>query len=297
MRLTRRDFGIGAATTLVGTRLVAQTSVGAGTLITVSDGHLVLPISFALGALPEDKHDEATRIAGLDGDTYSPPCNLALYLDDTRTVLFDAGSGPSFMPSAGALIESLDAAGVAPCDVTDVVFTHAHPDHIWGVLDDFDEKLFPDAAHHIGQSEADYWMDPNTVETIGEARAAFAVGAKSRLEAIADGLSTFSDGDTVVPGITARASFGHTPGHMSFVINDAALVVGDAIGNGHLALARPEWPSGADQDTEQGIATRTALLADLADSGMTMVGFHLPSGGMGRIEPDGDAYRFVPEGE
>ena len=67
------------------------------------------------------------------------------------------------------------------------------------------------------QDEADYWLDPATVETIGEARAAFAVGAKNRLEAIADGLNTFADGDTVIPGIVARATLGHTPGHMSFM--------------------------------------------------------------------------------
>ena len=61
------------------------------------------------------------------------------------------------------------------------------------------------------------------------------------------------------------------------------MIVGDAIGNGHLALERPDWPSGADQEPEKGIATRTELLAELAETGLLMVGFHLPSGGMGRI--------------
>ena len=160
-----------------------------------------------------------------------------------------------------------------------------------------DEPVFVNAAHHIGQAEADYWLDPATVETIGEARAVFAVGAKSRLEAILDGLNTFGDGDTVVPGIVARATPGHTPGHMSFMVNDAALVVGDAIGNGHLALKKPAWPSGADHDTEQGAATRLALLAELADAGLPMVGFHLPAGGIGRIEKDGDAYLFAEDAQ
>lgn len=295
MRITRRAFGFGTVASLVAGRSIAQMSIGGGTLTTVSDGHLVLPADFILGALPEADRAMASEIAGITGDTVQTPCNLTLYQDGERTILFDAGSGANFMPSAGQILGNLDAIGVAPEDVTDVIFTHAHPDHIWGVLDDFDEPLFTEAAHHIGKDEADYWMDPATVDSIGEARAVFAVGAKSRLDAIADGLNTFGDGDTVVPGIVARASYGHTPGHMAFRVNDAALIVGDAIGNGHLALRKPGWASGADQDVEMGIATRTALLAELANAVMPMVGFHLPSGGMGRIEKDGDVYRFVED--
>lgn len=295
MELSRRAFGLSVVASLVAGKTVAQTPVGTGTLITVSDGKLVLPVSFALGALAEDRRSEAAEIAGITGDTIETPCNLTLFRDGDRTILFDAGSGPNFMPTAGEIIENLDAAGVSAQDVTDVIFTHGHPDHIWGVLDDFDEPLFANATHHIGQDEADYWLNPATVETIGEARASFAVGAKSRLEAIADGLNTFGDGDTVAPGVVARATYGHTPGHMSFLVNDAALVVGDAIGNGHLALRKPEWPSGADQDTDMGIVTRTTLLAELADTGLLMVGFHLPKGGMGRIEAVDGAYRFVED--
>ena len=295
MRITRRAFGVGAAVSLVAGKSVARATVGSGTLITVSDGHLVLPVDFAQGALSEADRPAAREIAGITGETIETPCNLTLFQNGDRTILFDAGSGANFMPSAGQILDSLEAAGVAPEDVTDVVFTHAHPDHIWGVLDDFDEPVFYEAVHHIGKDEADYWLNPATVDEIGEARASFAVGAKNRLEAIADGLNTFSDGDTVIPGIVARATYGHTPGHMSFLIDEAALVVGDAIGNGHLALQRPGWASGADQDVEAGIATRAALLAELAETGMLMVGFHLPSGGMGRIEAAGERYRFVED--
>lgn len=295
MRITRRAFGLGTLASIVGSRTIAQMSVGSGTLTTVSDGYLVLPADFLLGFLPEADHAIAAEIAGITGETIETPCNLTLYQDADRMILFDAGSGVNFMPSAGRILDSLDAIGIAADDVTDVIFTHAHPDHIWGVLDDFDDPLFAAATHHIGRDEADYWMNPATVETIGEARAVFAVGAKIRLEAIADNLRTFGDGDTIVQGIVARASYGHTPGHMSFRVNDAAMIVGDAIGNGHLALRKPTWVSGADQDVAMGVATRTALLAELADTSMPMVGFHLPAGGMGRIEKDGDAYRFMED--
>lgn len=295
MRLTRREFGVGAAVTLVAGKSIAQITVGSGSLTTVSDGHLILPADFILGPLPDEDKAAAADIAGLSGESYETPCNVTVFRDGERTVLFDAGSGPNFMPSAGKILENLEAIGVSSEDVTDVIFTHAHPDHIWGVLDDFDDPLFAEATHHIGQDEADYWLDPDTVENIGEARASFAAGAKNRLDAIAETLSTFKSGDTVVPGVVARATYGHTPGHMAFFVNEAALIVGDAIGNGHLALAKPDWPSGADQDTESGAATRIALLAELSDTGLPMVGFHLPNGGIGRVEKDGDGYRFLED--
>ena len=209
------------------------------------------------------------------------------------------GSGADFMPSAGKLVSSLDAIGLTPEDITHVLFTHAHPDHIWGVLDDFDDPLFAEATYMMGRAEWDYWWNPETVDTIGAARAPFAVGAKRRMEAIEDAVELFDDGDEVLPDIAAIASYGHTPGHMAFEVragDDAALIVGDAIGNHHAAFARPDWPSGSDQDQDTAISTRTQLLDRLAGEQMRLVGFHLPDGGMGRVERTGGAYRFVPEG-
>ena len=92
------------------------------------------------------------------------------------------------------------------------------------------------------------------------------------------------------------ATYGHTPGHMSFELkngSDTAMVVGDAIGNHHVAFARPDWNSGADQDMSQGAATRQRLLDRLANEQLLMVGFHLPDGGMGRVEKTGDGFRFI----
>jgi len=217
--------------------------------------------------------------------------------DADRTVLFDAGSGSGFMESAGQLPDSLDALGVAPEDITHVVFTHAHPDHIWGVLDDFDDPVFPDAEYIIGQTEWDYWRDPDTVNTIDQARTSFAVGAARRLEAIEDNIRLIRDGEEVLPGIMAHASFGHTPGHMSFEIrsgSDAVLVGGDAIGNHHIGFAHPDWESGSDQDAQAGAVTRARLLDQLATDKMALLGFHLPDGGLGRVERKGGAYRFAP---
>ncbi|SEL24421.1 MBL fold metallo-hydrolase [Roseovarius nanhaiticus] len=280
---------------------LARTAVqmGSGEVVALSDGNLVLPFDFAFGDLPEDELDLILARYGVSGDQLEPPCNLTLLRQEDRIVLFDAGSGPAFMPSAGKLMSSLEAEGLTPDDITHVVFTHAHPDHLWGILDDFDEPIFANAEMMIGQDEWDYWTDPATVDTIGEARASFAVGAARRLAAIEGRVGFFKGGDEILPGIMAHATPGHTPGHMSFEIRnggDAVMVGGDAISNGHVALARPDWPSGADQDPDLGAETRMRLLDQLVADDIALLGFHLPDGGLGRVERAGDYYQFTAEG-
>lgn len=136
------------------------------------------------------------------------------------------------------------------------------------------------------------------MDTIQTERTSMAVGAKRRLDMLEDRMEFFGDGDGILPGIAARASYGHTPGHMSFELRsggDAVLVVGDAIGNHHVAFEQPGWPSGSDQDPETGAATRKALLDRIVADDMALIGFHFPEGGLGRVERQGDAYRFVPD--
>lgn len=296
MLLTGAAFGAGL---LAPKQSFAQQTLALGgvELTTVSDGNLTLPGAFIFGPMDKSALPAVLEPYGLTPDSpLTPPCNLTVLRDGERTVLFDAGSGSTFQSTAGKLLPALEAIGLAPEDITHVVFTHGHPDHLWGVLDDFDDPLFADAEHMMGRAEFDYWMAPDTIDTIGEARAVFAVGAKNRLEALEDAITLFDDGEEVLPGVAARLTPGHTPGHMSFEVRNgsqSAMIIGDAIGNEHVAFARPDWPSGSDQDPDLAATTRAALLDSLAHPDMQMIGFHLPHGGLGRVERKDGAYRFV----
>lgn len=301
--MTRRRVlgGLGTAAIAAGLTGTATRVIAAGDgreVLSASDGHLVLPGDFLFDGMPEAELAEILERHGIPRDEVKQPCNVTVVRDGERLILFDAGAGPTFMPTAGDLADTLYDMDIAPEDVTDVVFTHGHPDHLWGVLDDFDELLFANATHHFGQAEWDYWSDPDTVNTIGEARAAFAVGAQRRLEAIEDIVQFFNAGDEVLPGIMAHATPGHTPGHTSFEIatgGDPVLVVGDAFTNAHVNFERPDWPSGSDQNRELGAETRARLMDQAATDKMRIIGFHLPEGGMGRVERKDGAYRFVEE--
>ncbi|MCV3272788.1 MBL fold metallo-hydrolase [Roseobacter sinensis] len=302
MSLTRRAFlarcaSLPLATTLPH-RSVAELPLGPATLTTVSDGHLVLPRSFLFSHMPDEELTSILQDFDVPDGHLTPDCNLALYRDGTNTVLFDVGAGPDFMPSAGAVQDSLAAVELTPDDITHVLFTHAHPDHIWGLLDEFDDPVFASAHMMMGRAEWDYWWDPRTVDTIAEDRMSFAVGARRRMQTIEAGVTLFEDGEEILPGIAAVATPGHTPGHMSFELRngpDAAMVVGDAIGNHHVAFRRPDWRSGSDQDMDQAAETRRMLLDRLSREKMQLVGFHLPGGGIGRAEATEDGYHFLQD--
>lgn len=304
MRITRRLLLTGAALALGTTALplrrawaVTTAEFGGMRIDSLSDGWLELPADMTLAVLPEAERAALGAQFGLTpGSVVQSPLNVTLLRHDGRVVLFDVGSGPDFMPTAGKLAEALSALDLTPDDVTDVVFTHAHPDHLWGVLDDFDEPLFPAARMQMGAAEHRFWTDPATPAALPEAQQSFAAGAARRLEVLGDAVTTFEAGAEVLPGVVAVATPGHTPGHTSFAVGTPAegvFVTGDFI-TMPLSFARPDIGAATDHDPAQAAETRKATLARLADEGWRILGYHLPDGGLGRVERDGGAYRFVP---
>lgn len=276
---------------------VGRFTLGEVELTTVSDGTLVLPMAFALPGLPEDERDALLAASGQATDALRPDCNVTFLKTGERLVAFDAGSGPNFMPTAGDLPGNLADAGIDPAAVTDVVFTHAHPDHIWGITDDFDDLVFPNAAYHIGRVEWDFWSSPEAFAALPAERQSFVAGAQNRFAVLEDRIAFIEPGDEVVPGVEAFDTSGHTPGHLSYIVHggkEQMVVGGDALTNVALSFARPDWPSGTDQDKDRAVATRLKFLDRLATDRARLIGYHLPHPGAGIVERDGDAYRFVP---
>ena len=266
-------------------------------ILTISDGNLRLPLSFIYPDVSPNELQKLLQDSVIDGNFVEPGLNLTLMRNEKRTVLFDVGSGANFMPTAGKLFENLEAAGVEPSDVTDVVFTHGHPDHLWGILDDFDEVAFPEAKLHFPRKEYEFWMNDDTVNLMSDARKPFAVGAKNRLEIMGDQVELFDAGKEVLPNVEAFDTSGHTPGHTSFVVHglgEPVMIIGDALTNHIVSFEKPDWPSGSDQDTEQGIKTRKQLLDRMVHEDMLLVGYHLPNEGIGRVEKSESGYRFIP---
>ncbi|MEP3437666.1 MAG: MBL fold metallo-hydrolase [Hoeflea sp.] len=303
--LTRRSLlqtGMAAAATAMlpaGLRPAHALATGDVVLSSVSDGNLVLPLGFSYPQAPQDKLVALLQANGLPTDSLMPDCNVPILKSGDRMIMFDVGSGSNFMPSAGRLLDNMAEGGLDPAEITDVVFTHAHPDHLWGLVDDFDEIVFPNARFFMGRTEWEFWRDPATVDAMPEERKTFAVGAQNRLAYLEDMINLFEPGAEVLPGVEAVDTAGHTPGHMSFMLHggsEPVLIAGDAITHFAVSFAHPAWPSGSDQDAEMGVATRLRLLDRLASDKAALTAYHLPTPGEGRVERDGTVYRFVAEG-
>lgn len=275
-----------------------QRKLGMLEVSVVSDGVLMLPQSFAL---PNNKPEEIASLLkanGQPGELPSPQTNVTLVKTGNELVLIDAGSGPNFQPTAGKLMENLESAGIAADKITKVVFTHAHADHFWGAIDDFDDgPRFPNANYVISSTEWDFWSDPKTADTAPDWLKGMAIGTARMLKKLESKIERKKAGDTVAPGLTYVDSSGHTPGHMCVMLEsgkERLLVGGDVFNNGVVSFARPDWAVGADFDRDKGAATRKRMLGMLASEKIPLIAFHVAWPGHGMVEASGNAFRFVP---
>lgn len=273
-------------------------SVGRYTITTLSDGFIEFPAD-VIGA-GQDPAERAAALAGLirDDNTVHSPLNVTLIRGDGETILIDAGSGERFVPTAGRLLDALDTVGVAPEDITRVILTHAHPDHLWGTVDGFDEVTFYEAQHHVPASELDFWRTEGVVDQLPEEQQAFAVGAQRHFEAIDGQIATMAPGDEIVPGIEIVDTSGHTPGHVSVAVSDAGesvMVLGDALAHPVISFRHPDWHPRMDLLKDKAVTTRRALLDRLATDQTRIIGYHLTPPGIGHVEASDGGYRFVPQ--
>lgn len=303
-RMNRRNLLKSTAAALLGNSFTAavqasEYSLSKARVITLSDGEMVLPFSTALA---DSSSAEALRFLqqhNIDTAERRAPLNLTLLRDGERNVLFDIGAGPNFLAGTGQLLDSMLALEIDPEEITHVVFTHAHPDHLWGLMDDFDEPLLPNAEYLIGATEWDYWINPKTMDDMPEDRLSFAVGARRHLLSIEDKITRFKSGEEILPGVEAFATHGHTPGHMAFELrqgSESLMVVGDALTHEQISFARPDWHTGSDQQPAVAASTRIKLLDRLQHQQTPLIAYHLPGGGKGSVERNGKAFRFVPQG-
>ena len=272
-------------------------TLGDARLTVVSDGYFELPSSgLGVNANPEDVRAFLAQHF-LDPDLgYSHTNHLVIELGDA-VVLVDVGSGNRFMPTTGRLMANLAGAGIDTGSITHVVMTHAHPDHIWGIRDDFDEAILPDAAYFLGETEHAYWSDSGLVDRVAPEMQQFVVGAQNSFATEGVAWSFVKGDDEIVPGVRVIDTPGHTPGHLSVVVESGGqqlIALGDAMNHAHTNFAHPDWYNSFDTDGDLTVATRKRLLDMAAADRMAVLGYHFPFPGVGHVMRDGDAYRFIP---
>jgi len=299
-KLSRRAFLCASAASLVAQAPVlaaAPYSFRQGTfeITVISDGHLVLPTSFVAPDAPAAEREALLKLAGQSGEQFNSPTNITLVRTPNDLILVDMGSGDRFMPTAGKLWDNLKTAGIDKGKISKVVFTHGHPDHLWGTVDDLDDLMLPDASFYVAATEWDFWTGDNATRGLPAERAGFVTGARRNYTAIKQKVKMVKPGDDIVTGLRIVDTPGHTQGHVSLEIagGEGLIVAGDALTHPLISFQHPEWRPTADHVPDQAIATRRKLLDRLAADRSKLIGFHLPYPGMGIVERKDAAYRFI----
>jgi glyoxylase-like metal-dependent hydrolase (beta-lactamase superfamily II) len=270
-------------------------------VLVVSDG--ILPITAPTLAT---NADPAIRAAWLE-DMFLPPemldwpLNVVVARSGGRTVLIDAGLGmdPDLnLPRAGRLAQRLQAAGIDLASVTDVVLTHMHMDHIGGLLvDGVRDRLRKDLRIHVAAAEVKFWESPDfsRVSMPPGFPDALRRAAKRFVKEYGSQLRPFDKEYEVAPGVIARRTGGHTPGHSMVRLasaGDRLTFAGDLVFQ--VGFDHPDWHNGFEHDPEEAARVRAGLMRELAATREPLVATHLPFPSVCHVGVAGDAFRCVP---
>jgi glyoxylase-like metal-dependent hydrolase (beta-lactamase superfamily II) len=190
-----------------------------------------------------------------------------------RVVLVDAGFGPLTRNNfvGGALLDNLAGYGVRPEDITDVLFTHLHFDHV-GWATQQGQIVFPNATYRMHSADWAYFVGPDP-------------GATKKLSPLADRAEFWDTSETVLPGIDTMVAAGHTPGSTIIVLSsgaERAMLLGDVV-HCPVELVDDEWAGMGDVDPELAKRVRVALARELEGTDTPVAAAHFPGLQFGRL--------------
>jgi glyoxylase-like metal-dependent hydrolase (beta-lactamase superfamily II) len=204
-----------------------------------------------------------------------------------KNVLIDAGVGKN-------LSANLKSLGLTEDRIQIILLTHAHGDHIGGLLRD-GKKAFPNAELYIAQAEYDHWT--NTKEHGSD-------NVCKVFEAYSDKLHLFVPGEPeneipdLIPGVKPVAAYGHTPGHTAFLLESAGkklLFWGDVTHATAIQMPHPEVTISYDNDRKQAAQTRKKILEYVLKNKIGVAGAHIAMPAIGNVKTGKDeGYEFVP---
>lgn len=193
-------------------------------------------------------------------------------------VLFDTGLAPE------GILSVLQEAGISPEQITIVVLTHMHGDHIGGVAGD-GGPTFPNARYVAGKVEHAHWAQAGNE------------GFDQKIRPLSDKTTLLDDGEEVVTGIKAVEAFGHTPGHMAYLLESDGqklMITADTANHYVWSLQKPDWEVRFDADKAQAAASRRKIFGMLAAEHIPFIGYHMPFPSIGYVESTGEGFRFSP---
>lgn len=278
-------------------------TIGEIEALSISDGWGGAPDPTSM-MMPEDQRPamkEALKNAYQPADTFPFNFNVLVLRTGNEIILFDGGNGAGGMGHSGLLEYRLAEAGLLADNVTAVFLSHAHPDHIGGLVHD-GKPFYPNAKVVISNKEHEFWTGKNPdLSGMGvpeEMKTGMTKGAQSALEVLAGQLEMIEPGKQMFGCVTPQEAYGHTPGHLTYLIesgDDKLYHIVDLAHNPVLMFADPNWAIAFDTNRKQAIASRKRIFAELAAQRTRVYGYHLPFPALGHIARNGDSFAWVPE--
>lgn len=214
------------------------------------------------------------------------PVGGFLIRSEGKTILVDAGVGPQNdgAYTGGGLLAGLRNLGVEPGDVTDLVFTHLHFDHIgWASVNG--SVPFANARYHLHQDDWKHFVEgPHRIDTAVEKFAP----AHNRIEGFA---SDFS----LMPGVEVQHVPGHTPGSSIISVTSngqRALLIGD-VAHSTIQFEERDWTVIWDADPVAASAVRNRIADAAANTDELIVAAHFPGMRFGHVVVQDGTRKFV----
>ena len=266
-------------------------------ITTLSDGRRAGQAPEKIYAFEQDPKEVAALLEEnlLPADRFVNSFTPVLINTGKELVLFDTGMGAGGREAGvGKLTSALEASGYKTDDVSLVVLSHFHPDHIGGLMED-GKPAFANARYAAGQKEFDFWTDPARLDS--PLKGAAELVAKN-VTPLADKMTFLSEDSEVVSGIHPVAAYGHTPGHLAFRVETGGkslMLVSDTMNHFVITLQRPEWHVSFDIDKEAAVQTRKRMFDMIATDRLPFIGYHMPFPALAYLKREGEGYRYIAE--
>ncbi len=267
-------------------------SLGDFQCVSLCDGSMDYVLEHFVKNAPKEQVEAYLRAHNLPADHITTPYAY-LYADTGRNrILVDMGAG-RLAPSTGRLLQSMVLAGIQPGEIDSVFITHAHPDHIGGMLDEAGSLNFANAHYYIWKDEWDFWFSGDA-EKLGEF---FTRTARTNLEPLAGRVTLVDHENELLPGVRMLAAPGHTPGHavVEFTSQGQKLFyTGDTVLY-PFHLERTDWLPIYDILPEKAAPSKRRIFDLAAGTGALVLGQHFPPfPNLGHIARQGEGWVWEP---